>query len=89
MAGAGTPVLPVGVLPKDRDVRAGSAIVIGADAAGFAMAALAVSAASTRRDQAAGDGAFSKSPEVGAPLVALVGDPSVKKTPIIDATCAR
>lgn len=81
------PPLPVGLLPKEIETFArAAAIVVGADDGGFAMAALAVAAGSLDDAIKLSVMPYAKWVELARIWVALVGDPSTKKTPIINTT---
>ena len=81
------PPLPVGLLPKEIETFArAAAIVVGADDGGFAMAALAVAAGSLDDAIKLSVMPYAKWVESARIWVALVGDPSTKKTPIINTT---
>ena len=85
---AGTPVLPEGLLPKRIETFArAAAIVTGADPGGFAMAALAVAAASIDDAIKLLVMPYSDWLEAARVWMALVGEPSTKKTPILNTTC--
>jgi Protein of unknown function (DUF3987) len=85
---AGAPVLPEGLLPKRIETFArAAAIVTGADPGGFAMAALAVAAASIDDAIKLLVTPYSDWLEAARIWIALVGEPSTKKTPIINTTC--
>ena len=81
------PPLPVGLLPSRIETFArAAAIVVGADDGGFAMAALAVAAGSLDDAIKLLVMPYAKWVESARIWVALVGDPSTKKTPIINTT---
>ena len=81
------PPLPVGLLPQRIETFArAAAIVVGADDGGFAMAALAVAAGSLDDAIKLSVMPYAKWVESARIWVALVGDPSTKKTPIINTT---
>ena len=85
---AGAPVLPERLLPKRIETFARAAgIVTGADPGGFAMAALAVAAASIDDAIKLLVTPYSDWLEAARIWIALVGEPSTKKTPIINTTC--
>ena len=85
---AGAPVLPEGLLPKRIEAFArAAAIVVGADPGGFAMAALAVAAASIDDAIKLLVTPYSNWLEAARIWVALVGEPSTKKTPILNTAC--
>ena len=81
------PDMPEGLLPKQIETYARSAsIVVGADAGGFAVSALAIAAATIDDAIKLQVMPFSKWMERARLWVALVGPPGVKKTPIINTT---
>ena len=85
----GPPRLPEGLLPQRVETFArGAALSIGADIGGLAMAALAVCAAAIHDMIQIRVMPFTNWLEAARLWVALVGGPSTKKTPIINAACA-
>jgi hypothetical protein len=85
---AGPPVMPEGLLPKRlEDYARASSITIGADEGGFAIAALAVSAAAIDDVIKLQVMPYSKWYEEARIWAAPVGPPSTKKSPIIRAAC--
>ena len=85
----GAPRLPEGLLPQRVETFArGAALSIGADIGGLAMAALAVVAAAIHDMIQIRVMPFTNWLEAARLWVALVGGPSTKKTPIINAACA-
>jgi hypothetical protein len=81
------PDMPLGLLPEAIEIYARSAsIVVGADAGGFAVSALAIAAATIGDEIKLQVMPFSKWMERARLWAALVGPPGVKKTPIIGTT---
>ncbi len=84
---AGAPILPEELLPKPIEAFArGAAIVVGADVGGFAIAAIAVAAAAIDDAIKLQVTPFSTWLEAARLWAALVGDPSSKKSPILNTT---
>ena len=81
------PDMPLGLLPEWIETYARSAsIVVGADAGGFAVSALAIAAATIDDAIKLPVLPYSKWMERARLWAALVGPPGVKKTPIISTT---
>ena len=79
--------MPLGLLPESIETYARSAsIVVGADAGGFAVSALAIAAATIDDAIKLQVLPYSKWMERARLWAALVGPPGVKKTPIISTT---
>ncbi len=85
----GAPRLPEGLLPERIETFArGASLALGADIGGIALAALAVVAAAINDIIQIRVMPYTNWLEAARLWIALVGGPSTKKTPIINAACA-